>query len=114
MTRFKFFGFLLPLAMAGGLVVGLGAAPAQAHCKGNHHDGVNCTHPDEDQFERHFVVELIEDGRDRAITTDDNCKGSSKRKRVTDAKFPPQRLPRRMHLDHASNRPGAPSLSDKY
>ncbi len=37
MARFKFFGFLLPLAMAGGLVVGLGAAPAQAHhCKGAH------------------------------------------------------------------------------
>ncbi len=36
MTRFKFFGFLLPLAIAGGLVLGLMSAPAQAHCAGKH------------------------------------------------------------------------------
>ena len=63
MSRFKFFGFLLPLALAGCLVVGLGAAPAQAHCKGKHLDvdGKTCTHPVEDQESQNFVVELIED-----------------------------------------------------
>jgi hypothetical protein len=47
MTRFKFLGFLLPLAMAGGLALGLLATPAQAHhCKGNHPTDPPCDSDD--------------------------------------------------------------------
>ena len=41
MTRFKFFTYLMPLAMAGGLALGLAAAPAMADkpdSSGNHFD----------------------------------------------------------------------------
>ncbi len=38
MARFKFFGFLLPLAMAGGMALGLMSAPAAAHDCSRHID----------------------------------------------------------------------------
>ena len=39
MTRLRFFGFLLPLAMAGGLALGLMSAPAVAHHNLDHTKG---------------------------------------------------------------------------
>ena len=45
MTRFKFLGFLLPLAIAGGLALGLMSVPAGAHLCANHNrpDHPHCT-----------------------------------------------------------------------
>ena len=39
MARFKFFGFILPLAIAGGLALGLAAAPATADPPPHNHGG---------------------------------------------------------------------------
>ncbi len=52
MTRFKFFGFLLPLAIAGGLALGLMSVPVGAHhCKGNHPTEPPCGDPNPDTDE---------------------------------------------------------------
>ncbi len=52
MTRFKFFGFLLPLAIAGGLALGLMSVPVGAHhCKGKHPILPECNDPNPDTDE---------------------------------------------------------------
>ena len=71
-----------------GLALSFGASPATAHCKGKH-SGNPCNHIDQDQKSQTFMVELIEDGTNGAIITGVDCIGSSERKQVTDAVFPP-------------------------
>ena len=73
------------VAAAFGLALSFGASPAKAHCKGKHLDGDGmCIHVDEGQRSQTFEVELF----DGSLFTGD-CIGSSERKQVTDAKFPP-------------------------
>ena len=56
-TRFKFFGFILPLAIAGGLALGLMSVPAGAHhCKGNHPTEPPCNDPNPDTDEIAFLT----------------------------------------------------------
>ncbi len=71
-----------------GLALSFGASPATAHCKGKH-SGNPCNHIDQDQKSQTFEVELIEDGTIGAIITGVDCIGSSERKQVTHAIFPP-------------------------
>ena len=72
MTRFKFLGFLLPLAIAGGLALGLMSVPAAAHhCKGNHPTEPPCNDPNPDTDEiAHLTLgrPLVEGGPTGAMS----------------------------------------------
>jgi len=70
-----------------GLALGFWATSAEAHCRGKHLDADGtCIHADQNQRSQTFMVELIEGD---VVTTPLLCEGSSKRKKVTDANFPP-------------------------
>ena len=69
MTRFKFFTYLMPLAIAGGLALGLMSVPVGAHhCKGNHPTEPPCGDPNPDTDE----IALLTLGPTGAMSTNPN------------------------------------------
>ncbi len=79
------------LAAAFGLALSFGASPATAHCKGNHDDNGTCIHVDKGQRSETFTVEIFEGDEiiGEPLFTTAECEGSSRRKQVRDATFPP-------------------------
>ncbi len=61
MTRTKFFGFLLPLALAVGLAVGFMSVPAQAHDCSRHADKTH-KHCDDVGGGTTYTVQLFDGG----------------------------------------------------
>ena len=72
-----------------GLALGFWATSAEAHCKGKHLVGGQCITHNVDQRSETFTVALI----GGSLETTAVCEGSSRRKQVTDAKFPPVDAP---------------------
>ena len=70
------------------LALGFWATSAEAHCKGKHLVGGQCITHNVDQRSETFTVELNGGSIEGSLVTN-GCEGSSRRKQVTDAKFPP-------------------------
>ncbi len=75
-----------------GLALGFWATSAEAHCKGKHLVGGQCITHNVDQRSETFTVELNGGSIGGSLVTD-GCEGSSRRKQVTDANFPPVDAP---------------------